>query len=301
MTTRIRFTKTALSALALPAKGARTVAYDTETPKLAIRLTAAGARTFYVVKRDGGSMAWVKLGASPEMTPEQARKAADRVLGEFAKGINPAMTKRAERDKQTLGEAYENYRTLHVKPHGVKTAVSIHSMWERYLGALPDAPAKKHGRKRTRHPAAVDWENRKLDTIDNATARALHANIGKTHRIMANRVIELLSSIYNRAIEGGYRGTNPTAGIKPFKETKRKRFIGEQDNDELVRFFKALAEDTSEDFKHFVLLSLLAGARLDNVLSMRWQDINLQAARWDIPDTKNDEPQLVARPGGVLR
>lgn len=294
MTTRIRFTKSALSAIALPAKGARTVVYDTETPKLAIRLTSAGARTFYVVKRDGASMAWVKLGTFPEMTPEQARNAAKRILGDFAKGINPAMAKRAERDKQTLGEAYEQYRLLHITPRRIKSEKSIHSMWERYLGTLPDAPAKKHGRKRTRHRAAVDWTNRKLDAIDNAAVRALHASIGKTSQTMANRIVELLSSIYNRAIEAGYRGTNPATGIRPFKEMKRKRFIGEQDNDELARFFKALAEDTSEDFKHFVLLSLLAGARRDNVLSMRWQDINLQAARWDIPDTKNDEPQLVA-------
>ena len=86
---------------------------------------------------------------------------------------------------------------------------------------------------------------------------------------MANRVLELLSSIYNRAIEWGYRSANPTGGIKPFKETKRDRFI---QGSELPRFFIALAEDTSDDFKHFVLLSLLTGARRNNVLAMRWQD-----------------------------
>jgi integrase len=293
MAQRIRFTKTGLANLALPETGHQEV-YDTKVPKLAIRLTSAGARTFYVVKRDGGSVAWVKLGTFPDMTPEQARKAADSVLGDFAKGINPALKKREEKQQQTLGEAYEQYCVLHVTPRGIKSADEIKAMWERCLGPLPDAPAKKHGRKRTKHRAGVDWSNRKLDKIDNATVRALHAGIGKTHRTMANRVVELLSSIYNRAIEAGYRGSNPAIGVKPFKETKRKRFIGEQDPDELPRFFKALAADTSEDFKHFVLLSLLTGARRNNVLSMRWQDVNLSAAKWDIPDTKSNEPQLVA-------
>ena len=116
MTTRIRFTKTALSAFALPKKGARSTIYDTEVPKLAIRLTAAGARVFYVVKRDGAAMSWVKLGAFPDMTPEAARKAAERVLGDFAKGNNPAKAKRAERQKQTLGEAYEQYRVYTSSP-----------------------------------------------------------------------------------------------------------------------------------------------------------------------------------------
>ncbi len=291
MTTRIRFTKTALFALALPKKGARATYYDTEVPKLAIRLTAAGARVFYVVKRDGAVMSWVKLGAFPDMTPEGARKAAERILGDFAKGINPAKAKRAERQKQTLGEAYEQYRVLHVIPRGIKSADEIHALWERCLGTLPDAPAKRHGRKRTKHNAGFDWSNRKLDAIDNAAVRAMHAGIGKTHATMANRVVELLSSIYNRASEAGYTGSNPTDGIKPFKEAKRDRFI---QAGELPRFFTALAADTSVDFKHFVLLSLLTGARRTNVLAMRWQDVDLESATWRIPQTKNDDPQVVA-------
>ncbi len=291
MTARIRFTKAGLSALPLPEEGARSTFYDTEVPKLAIRLTAAGTRTFYVVKRDGASMAWFRLGTFPDMTPEGARKAAERVLEDFAKGINPATVKRAERQKQTFGEAYESYRVLHIIPRGIKSASEIHALWERCLGTMPDAPAKKHGRKRAKHPGGVDWTRRKLDAIDNAEVRKLHAGIGKTHRTMANRVVELASSIFNRAIEGGYRGANPCHGIKPFKETKRDRFIR---GDELPRFFVALAEDTSDDFKHFVLFSLLTGARRNNVLAMRWQDVDLHATTWRIPQTKNDDPQVVA-------
>lgn len=291
MAERIRFTKTAISGLDLPKQGARTVVYDIDVPKLAIRLTAAGTRTFYVVKREGSGIAWVKLGTFPDMTPEGARKAAERVLGDFARGINPATAKRAERQKQTLGEAYAQYCDLHLVPQGKKTADDIQAMWERCLGTMPDEPAKKHGRKRSKHPAGVDWSKRKLDAIDNPDVRKLHAGIGTTHPPMANRVIELLSSIYNKASEFGFAGSNPTNGIKPFKENKRDRFIG---GGELPRFFTALAEDTSDDFKHFVLLSLLTGARRTTVLSMRWQDIDLLSSTWRIPDGKNGEPQVVA-------
>jgi integrase len=294
MTKRIRFTKAALSGLPLPEIGARSTHYDSEVPKLAVRVTAAGARTFYVVKRDGAGVAWVKLGTFPDMTPEGARKAAERVLGDFAKGINPAAKKREAKEAQTLAQAYEQYRTLHVDPRGIKSADEIRAMWERFLGPLPDAPAKKHGRKRTKHPAGVDWSKRKLEAIDADAVKTLHAAIGRKHPTMANRVVELLSAIYNNAGEHGYPGDNPATGVKPFKETKRKRFIGEQDPGELPRFFTALATDTSADFKDFVLLSLLTGARRTNVLAMRWEAVNLSAARWDIPDTKNDEPQLVA-------
>lgn len=288
---RNHFKKSFVEGLPLPPRGARATYYDKDVPKLALRVTGAGSKTFYVVKRDGASMAWVKLGAFPDMTVEQARKAALRVLGDFAKGISPAAAKREERQKQTLGEAFAQYCTLHLAPHDIKTAADIRALWERCLGPLPDLPAKKHGRKRTKHPAGVDWSKRKLDSIDNAAVRSLHANIGKTHRTLANRVIELVSSVFNRAAEWGYRGVNPADGIKPFKEVKRDRFI---QADELPRFFDALAADTSTDFKHFVLLALLTGARRNNILAMRWQDVSLHSATWRIPDTKNNEPQIVA-------
>lgn len=269
MTSRIRFTKEKIEALPLPADGKRTTHYDTTVPKLAIRITAADTRTFYVVKRNGAAMEWVKLGTFPDMTVEQSRKRALGVLGDFAKGINPAAKKREEKKQQTLSDAYQQYRALHVEPRGIKTADDIRAMWERFIGPLPDAPAKKHGRKRTKHPAGVDWSKRKLEAIDADAVKTLHAAIGRKHTTMANRVMELVSAIYNNAREHGYPGDNPAESVKPFKETKRKRFIGEQDPDELPRFFKALADDTSDDFKGFTLLSLLTGARRENVLGMR--------------------------------
>ena len=53
----LKFSKTALLALDLPEAGKRATFYDTETPKLALRVTHAGAKTFYVVKRAGAGMA----------------------------------------------------------------------------------------------------------------------------------------------------------------------------------------------------------------------------------------------------
>ena len=44
----LKFSKTTLQALALPEQGKRLTIYDTETPKLALRATAAGTKTFYM-------------------------------------------------------------------------------------------------------------------------------------------------------------------------------------------------------------------------------------------------------------
>lgn len=290
MANRIRFKKEVLAALPAPEKG-RSTYYDDKVQKLAVRVTSAGTKTFYVIKRDGDSVAWLKLGTFPNMTVEIARDKAEEALGDFAKGASPVKAKRIEKQRLTLGQAFDNYQTLYAVPRGIKTADDTRMIWERCIGTLPDEPAKKHGRKREKHPAGVNWSNRKIDEISGAEVRTLHAEIGTSTPVLANRVVEIIGTIYARASEWGYTGINPAKDIRPFKEVKRDRFI---QADELPAFFKALADDTSEDFKHFVLLCLLTGARRINVLSAQWQEINLASAVWRIPDSKNGDPVVVA-------
>lgn len=292
MSNRLNFTKTAVLGLAIPPKGQRATYYDESVQKLAVRITAAGTRTFYVVKRAESGMVWLKLGVFPEMSVENARKAAEKALGQFAQGSNPAEAKRAEKSAMTLGEAFKRYLLEYAGPRGIKRIDDMRAMWERCLGDLPDLPAKKHGKKRTKHPAGVNWQNRRLEKIETTDVRALHSAIGATHSTMSNRVVELLGTIYNRAIEWGYKGDNPTKGVKAFSETKRDRFMQPE---EFPKFLEALAADTNDAFKAFVLLSLLTGARRENVLGMRWDQVSFERAIWRVPDdtSKNGEPILI--------
>jgi integrase len=62
--------------------------------------------------------------------------------------------------------------------------------------------------------------------------------------------------------------------------------------DEMEAFFEALKKQ-DELIRDYVLLSLLKGARRSNVLSMRWDQIDLDLAVWRIPLTKNKESQFV--------
>jgi integrase len=281
MPQRIEFTKGAIRAIRPPVDGTRTTIYDKKTPKLAVRVTGAGARTFYVVKRVGTRMAWVKLGGFPEMTIEQARKAADQTLGQFANGIDPASAKRTERAQITLGEAFEEYMRRHVEAKGRKRGDDLRQMWERCLGELPERRPKKHApRARSKHPGGVNWQARKIGSITRDDVTALHLAIGKTTRTLANRVVELLSAIYGQLGKWGITVENPARGVEPFKETKRDRFL---QRGELPRFFAALAADPSDDFREFISLSLLTGARRGNILAMRWADIDDERAVWNIP------------------
>jgi len=281
MAQRIELTKTSINAIPLPPRGQRATVYDTKVQRLAVRVTDAGKRTYYVVQRTATRVVWVRVGTFPDITVEQARKLASSIVGAFADGKDPTATKREERAQITLGEAFEQYMARHIAAKRKRTGDDLRQMWERCLGTLPDVPKKKHARPRSKHPGGVDWQRRKLNSIDRADVTALHHALGKTTPIVANRVVELLSAIYNWARkDGGAAVANPAAEIAGFDEQERDRFL---QAGELPKFFTALAEDTSEDFRHFVLLSLLTGARRGNVLAMRWAALDKDECVWHIP------------------
>ncbi|PIV89418.1 MAG: recombinase XerD [Hydrogenophilales bacterium CG17_big_fil_post_rev_8_21_14_2_50_63_12] len=267
----LKFTKTALLAQIAPEEGKRLTIYDADIPKLALRMTHAGTKTFYVVKRAGSTMAWVKLGTFPEMTVEKARAEAQKVLGEFATGSNPAEARRAFKAMLTLSELFAEYGAR----HGSKKL------------------AWRDDQQRFRDYLEKSLGNKKLSAITRADLARILSDAEKAGKAVATvRAIRALASIiFAKGIEWGHLETNPAQGVKiSGKKVTRDRFL---QSDEMPRFFAALAEESSVTMRDFILLALLTGARRANLCAMHWQEIDLGAGVWRIPRTKNDEPQSV--------
>ena len=269
-----KLTKTLLAGLAAPAAGKRQVIYDTETPKLAMRMTHTGVRAFYVVKRLGGAMVWIKLGTFPDMTCEQARNEAGKVLGEFAKGENPAAVKRAVKAELTFGEAFDDFLARKRKRDGSaisdKTKRDYKDLLRLYLDGI---------------------KGKRLSTIERNEIKAIHARTTKKSAAQADRVVAVVSAVFTFMLaHERFSGQNPATRIQKNPAPSRDRFL---QADELTPFFKALSESTNEIMRDFFLLALLTGARRANVSSMRWADIDLVAGVWRIAKTKNGTPQTV--------
>ena len=270
----LKLTKTLLAGLAVPAAGKRQVIYDTEIPKLAMRITHTGVRAFYVVKRMGGTMVWLKLGTFPDMTCEQARKEADKVLGEFAKGENPAAVKRAVKKELTFGEAFNDFlarkRKRDGSPISDKTKKDYKDLLRLYLDGI---------------------EGKRLSVIERNEIKAIHARTTKKSAAQADRVVAVVSAVFTFMLaHEQFAGQNPATRIQKNPAPSRDRFL---QADELTPFFKALSESTNEIMRDFFLLALLTGARRANVSEMRWGDIDLEVGVWRIAKTKNGTPQSV--------
>ena len=269
-----KFTKTLLSGLVAPAAGKRQVIYDTEIPKLAMRITPTGVRAFYVVKRLGGAMVWLKLGTFPDMTCEQARNEAGKVLGEFAKGENPAAVKRAVKAELNFGEAFDDFLERKRKRDGSalsdKTKRDYKDLLRLYLDGI---------------------KGKRLSAIERTEIKAIHARTTKKSAAQADRVVAVVSAVFTFMLaHERFSGQNPATRIQKNPAPSRDRFL---QADELTPFFKALSESSNENMRDFFLLALLTGARRANVSAMRWVEVDLTAGVWRIAKTKNGTPQTV--------
>ena len=272
----LRFTTTAINKLTPPAAG-KDYYSDTETPGLYLAVTAKGAKSFSYVRRVGGRVGRVTIGRFPGVTVDAAHKEAARLAGEVAQGNDPAQERRKARDETTVAELFALYLEGHAKPHK-RSWQGDQDQYDRYLDA---------------------WKARKLSQVRRGDVAGLHAKIGKDNGpYAANRLLALLSAMFNFAAGLGYDAGNPAKGVKKFKELSRDRFMRA---DEIKAFFASLAEEV-EPWPDLFTLALLTGARKSNVLAMKWADLELTRGLWKISEaeSKSKEPLVcILHPAAV--
>jgi integrase len=268
---KINFTKAALDALPVPPAGSRAEHWDTKQPGLQVRVTPAGKKTFYIKRRvKNGGVEREALGPYPEMTIEQARKAAADRVSKQMEGESLVAARRARRAELTFAQLFGEYLDRHAK---LKKRT-----WREDEQKYRDYLEKPLGDKR-------------ISQITKRDIAAIHSRITRDgHPTAANRVKDTLSSVFGRAIEWGLLETNPAKGIRDNTESSRDRFLSA---DELPRLSASLADEPNEAFRDYFILALMTGARRANVGAMRWADVDLPHGVWRIPMTKNGQPQNV--------
>ncbi len=259
------FTKKALDTLIMPETGKRSYFYDAKVRGLELMITEHGSKSFKVYRKCNGRPVRVTLGKYSEMSIENARNEAQRVIAEMIDGKNRNEEKKKIRAEITFGETFEIFMEKYSKIYKKSWQYDEREV-NRFL---------KH------------WFKRKISDISKQEIQLLHEKIRKESGLyQANRLLERIKVIYNKAIEWGWEGTNPTQGIKKFKEKSRDRFLHP---DELPRFFESLDMEENEAIREYVYISLFTGVRKSNVLAMCWEDVHLDRREWLIPETKNGD------------
>jgi integrase len=217
----------------------------------------------------------LRIGGYPELTPEAARRLAEKLNGELATGKDVAAERRQRRrhpngNDPTLQGIFDHTLEQHWKPN-CRT-------WkgQKYL---------------VEHYTPKSWMPRRLSSFTKVELLERHRAIGKKNGpYVANRWREVIRRLFEVAIEDfDFAGANPARKVKPFPEQERERFVTPE---ELPRLFDAI--DAAEDVRaaDFFRLALLTGARKTAILRMRFADVDLSRAVWTIPtsDSKNKAP-----------
>lgn len=96
--------------------------------------------------------------------------------------------------------------------------------------------------------------------------------------------------MFNLAEMWGLRpdGSNPRRHLRKYPELKRERFLSAA---ELKRLGEVLTEMAAERVEHLsainaVRLLVLTGCRLNEIMKLRWEHVDLEAGLLRLPDSK---------------
>lgn len=259
------FTKSFIESLTPALNGKRDYYKDSKVNFLEIMVTDKGTKSFKVTRKKNGKIIRVTLGQYPDLSIDNARKKAYEVNSQIANGINPNKEKNKLQQEISFCELFNEFMERYSK--------TLKKSW-------------KHDEREV-VKFCSEWFKRKISSITNNDVRLLHEKVRNNNGLyQANRILERIRAIYNKAIEWGWVGINPAHGVKKFKEKSRDRFLHP---DELPQFFKSLNAEENDNIRDYVYISLFTGARKSNVLAMRWENINFERCEWLIPETKNGE------------
>lgn len=323
----IDFTVDAIQGIEPPTSADRVEYKDSKEQGLYLRVTKRGVKTFtYVGRAKGAAKAERKtLGKFPIIKPAEARRMARELSGQQASGASVSAEGRARRQEMSLTDLwtlyYENLVATkkrpdifeqawltYIKPKFGNRRLSDISYpeverWHRELpkliverreAAAAELRARREQKATEKEARRLIRKHGPLPSPDKKT-KVSTSNMVINGNTAANRCVEAMRAMYNFALEqkrGLYNGKNPAAEQTAHQENERSRFI---QSDELGKFFNALSEVSSQTARDAILTSLLTAARKDNVISMKWEDVNLQRKEWALPGEfqKNGAPYVV--------
>jgi integrase len=252
-----------------------------------VKVLPTGGKRYVVKYRIGGGgrsapQRWLTIGAHGSITCEQARELAKKALFAVAGGQDPQAARQEK-----------------------KQAPRVQDLWDRF--AADHLPMKK---SLTKRDYEAQWRtiirprlgSRRVAEITGADMDRLHKSLSAAP-YRANRVLALCSRLMTLAESWGWRAqnSNPCRYVRKFQERARTRYLDAQ---ELKDLGMALTELTriaaiSPQAANAIKLLLLTGARLNELLTSRWEWIQWNEQVLQLPDSKSG-PKPVYLSKGAL-
>jgi integrase len=257
----------------------KVIVWDDEIRGFGVTLNPAGAISFVLNYRVRGKERRYTIGRHPEFTAAMAREEALALRVDIQNGHDPLADKNQWRGEPTLGELAEVYLEDAAKSKRESSLYDYRRMMTKII--LPALGARRLGEIKAEDIARL--HDSKRDTP-----------------YQANRMVAVLSAMFNYGIQKKYITENPVRGIKKFSEPKRERWLTVE---ELQRFREALDGYKDQDAANALRLLLLTGSRFNEVLSATWEEFDLARGVWTKPShhTKQKKVEHVPLSGAAIQ
>jgi integrase len=224
-----------------------------------IRHYPSGRNVYIVQTRMAGRLRTVTIGPASVLTRHQAQMVARRVIAYAQVGRDPATDRKRIRSAPRFDDFLEEYWSRW-SPQWKASTLATHDGYRRqyldgaFKGIFIDEMNEEHVTK---------W----FADLNNRTGPGA-----------ANRTLEILKNMLNKAEVWGYRleNTNPCRSVRPNKRRQCERFLSVE---ELARLGEVLVEWRASDNltirsgSAVIALLLLTGCRYREILTLQWQDV----------------------------
>lgn len=258
---------------------------DTELKGFILRILPTGKKVYFCdFRRPDGRRTRVKIGDTEVLTPVQARDEVHKILGDLARGNDPAATRRALK-QETLEEFIRKKYQPWVEAHRKSGAQTV----SRTLGRFDEFKTCKLS---DISPWKIEkWRSARMK---NGIAKAT-----------VNRNVTMLKAVLQKAVQWGVIDANPIESVKPLKtdhsakirfltpeeEIALRNALDERENRirEERRSFNAWRNQRGHDpypdldevpfadyLKPMVLISLNTGMRRGELFSLTWSEVNFK-------------------------
>lgn len=223
------------------------------------------------------------LGPSASLPPDEARRAASHLLAEVGRTAEPAKFAKVGSNAVSVQELAALFMREDVEG---RLAAHTRSQYRDVLDRL----------------VLPELGEMTVGAVRKDDVERLHLG-HKDTPVLANRMIAVVGAMFSFAEKRGFRldAVNPTRGVKKYKELRRKRALTLEEIETLVAALREAEttgiawdfEEAGPASKHLarpddrftkmgphpaaaIRLLILTGARLRQVLGLRWKDVGFE-------------------------
>ena len=248
------------------------VYWDGDVPGFGLRIFPSGSKSFILQYRFKGREFKKTIGKWPALPLRAARDLARQRYTLLRAGFDPFEKESPETKKCTVEKLCDDFLEHWVikrnKPKSINdTSVRIRSKIKPAFG------------------------KKQVDSIRRIDIQKYHSKVTSLNGpVEANRCLSLLHKMFECALDWGYlpeNGINPASRIQKNPEKSRDVFL---DDEGLRRLLEAVEREPNIYVRNGIWIYLLTGLRKMELLSRKWEDLNVDRKLLRFEDTKAGRP-----------